>query len=82
MATAGGSGAMTMPALGSVHVAGRRVDVPFLVILVIALALRVYLGTTAPYIHDEENNSILRVAIRRYEYNNHAYNGENTRVQA
>jgi 4-amino-4-deoxy-L-arabinose transferase-like glycosyltransferase len=30
----------------------------FVLILLLAAVLRVYLGTTAPYIHDEENNAI------------------------
>jgi len=35
-----------------------RKDLAFLLILATALVLRLYLATTAPYIHDEENTSI------------------------
>ncbi|MEQ1757436.1 MAG: glycosyltransferase family 39 protein [Vicinamibacterales bacterium] len=35
-----------------------RVDLVFVLIFVLAIALRVYLAFTLPYIHDEENNAI------------------------
>jgi 4-amino-4-deoxy-L-arabinose transferase-like glycosyltransferase len=36
----------------------RRIDVVFLLIVVVALGLRLNLATTEPFIHDEENTSI------------------------
>ena len=38
--------------------AGRRIDLIFLLILLAALLLRLHLATTEEYIHDEENTSI------------------------
>jgi 4-amino-4-deoxy-L-arabinose transferase-like glycosyltransferase len=44
---------------GSPPVAARaRPDVVFLILLSAALAVRIFLASTAPYIHDEENTSI------------------------
>jgi 4-amino-4-deoxy-L-arabinose transferase-like glycosyltransferase len=41
-----------------VYVARRQIDLVFLVILLVALALRVHLAGTEEYIHDEDNTSI------------------------
>src|SRR5262245_8742729 len=43
---------------GTHRVAGRRVDVVFVLILLLAAGLRLHLATTEPYIHDEDNTSI------------------------
>ena len=45
-------------AIGVWSVAGRRIDIIFLLIVLAALLLRLQLATTLPYIHDEENTSI------------------------
>src|SRR5258705_13924212 len=38
--------------------AGRRIDIVFFLILLVALLIRLGLAVTAEYIHDEENTSI------------------------
>jgi 4-amino-4-deoxy-L-arabinose transferase-like glycosyltransferase len=45
-------------AIGTLRVAGRRIDIVFVLILLAAAFLRLHLATTEPYIHDEENTSI------------------------
>lgn len=57
-AAAMASGVITFTALEPAIIFGRRVDGTFLVILLAALLIRLFLATTAPYIHDEENTSI------------------------
>ncbi len=42
----------------TVPLAGRRLDVVFLLVLLIGLGLRVQLGAGRPYVHDEENTAI------------------------
>ncbi len=56
-----GGGADTVPATSTrwtVPVAGRRVDVICLLILLVALTVRLHLAATVEYIHDEVNNAI------------------------
>lgn len=48
----------TAAAASTMPVAGRRIDVVFLALLVAALLLRLHLASTLPYVHDEENTSI------------------------
>src|SRR5262245_46776514 len=45
-------------AAGTFRAAGRRIDIVFFLILLAAALLRLYLATTEPYIHDENNTAI------------------------
>ncbi len=61
MAARGGAGIVTgvaRNAFGVVRIAGRDVDLVFILLLAVALAYRLYLATNVAYIHDEENNAI------------------------